>query len=267
MIAQGDLNEILMGKRVTGMKQREPSSLGRATWWRVLTPTGWIRAVATAHTVPVGAARLAACPRCGHRLLTARGPGVTAAGRCVGCADRLGPGRWTVEIGVVGAVAVVLLGPRTATELPANLWFAVLGIALAAVDVTVRRLPNQLTLLWAGGLLACLALPAVLDDRGGDWVRALAGGVALALLFAVMASVRPGSLGWGDVKAAMAIGAALGWHGWVALYAGMFVAFSLAAGYAIVLLARGARRGSKMPLGPFLVVGALLVAAVWPAAV
>ncbi|GAB1646823.1 prepilin peptidase [Krasilnikovia sp. MM14-A1259] len=233
-------------------------------WWRVASVAGWLRAAATACSVPAGTPRLRACPECGHRLFAPTGPGVTMRGECAGCGARLGPRAWVLELAVTAALAALVLGPRPGVELPAYGWFAVLGILLAAVDIRVRRLPNVLTAAWAGGVLAGLGLVALVEHRGGDWVRAALAGVGVAVLFAVIAVLRPGALGWGDVKAAVAVGAVLGWLGWAALYVGFFVAFGLAAGYAVVLLARGAGRRSGLPFGPFLVAGALIVAAWWP---
>ncbi|WP_165449745.1 prepilin peptidase [Krasilnikovia cinnamomea] len=234
--------------------------------WRIVSVGGWLRAAVTACSVPAGTPRMSGCPKCGRRLFAATGPGVTVRGACAGCGARLGPRAWVLEFALAAALAALVLGPRPGAELPAYGWFAVLGILLAAVDIRVRRLPNMLTAAWAGGVFAGLGLAALVEHRGGDWVRAALAGVGVAVLFAVIAALRPGALGWGDVKAAVAVGAVLGWLGWAALYAGVFVAFALAAGYAIVLLARGGRRQDSLPFGPFLVAGAVLVATVWPAA-
>lgn len=232
--------------------------------WRIVSVAGWLRAAVTACSVPAGTAWMRGCPGCGRRLFAATGPGVTVRGECVRCGARLGPRAWVLEVALAAALAALVLGPRPGVESPAYGWFAVLGIALAAVDIRVRRLPNALTAAWAGGVFAGLGLAALVEHRGGDWVRAALAGVGVAALFAVIAVLRPGALGWGDVKAAVAVGAMLGWLGWAALYAGFFVAFALAAGYAVVLLARGAGRRTGLPFGPFLVAGALVVAAWWP---
>lgn len=235
------------------------------TRWRVFSLTGWLRAVATAYSVPAGTPPLRACTDCGRRLFSSAGPGVTLSGTCAGCGARRGPAPWVVEVALTAAIAAVILGPRPGGELPAYLWFTGLGVVLAVIDAQVHRLPNPLTLAWAGGVLAGLGLPAITDQHGDDWVRAGLAATIVALLFAAVALIRPGSLGWGDVKAALGAGAALGWLGWAALYAGMFLAFALASVYAVVLLRRGARRASKVAFGPFLVAGAVLVVAWWPA--
>ena len=65
-------------------------------------------------------------------------------------------------------------------------------------------------------------------------------------------------MGLGDAKLAASVGAALGWTGWQALLTGTFAAFALAAIYGGVLLAlHRATRTSHLPLGPFILIGAL----------
>jgi leader peptidase (prepilin peptidase)/N-methyltransferase len=114
--------------------------------------------------------------------------------------------------------------------------------------------------VWAGGTLAGLLIPALIEHRGGDWVRAVLAALILPVVFALPALLRPGAMGWGDVKAAAAVGAALGWLGWAPVYAGVLLAFLLACGYAVVLLVRRrAGRRTQLALGPFLVAGALVV--------
>lgn len=235
--------------------------------WRALLPTAWLRALATVYAVPAGTPRLRSCPRCAGELLSLRGPGVTARGRCAGCGQALGRAPWVVETAVVVALGALALGARPVVEWPAYGWFAALGVVLGVVDAAVRRLPNVLTLAWAGGTAAALLLPAVLEHRGGDWLRAVLAGTVLMVLFGAVALLRPGAMGWGDVKAAAAVGVALGWLGWAAVYGGVLLAFLLASVFAVVLLVRRrAGRRSQLALGPFLVVGALVVIALAPAA-
>jgi leader peptidase (prepilin peptidase)/N-methyltransferase len=67
-----------------------------------------------------------------------------------------------------------------------------------------------------------------------------------------------GGMGLGDAKLAASVGTALAWTGWQALLTGTFTAFALAAVYGGTLLARYvATRDSHLPLGPFILAGAL----------
>jgi len=69
----------------------------------------------------------------------------------------------------------------------------------------------------------------------------------------------------GDVKLAASIGLVLGWGSWGELFLGALAGALLAAIYARVLSARrGAVGPVYLPLGPFLLVGALVAIALLP---
>jgi len=157
-------------------------------------------------------------------------------------------------------VLALLLGRFGAQ--PETLAFAflgALGVALAAIDITVRRLPDRLTLPAYPILIALLMVAAV---AGGDvtaLVRALLGGVTLAAGYLLLALLRPGQLGGGDVKLAGIAGLALGWLGWSTLIAGTVLGFVLSAVASLALLAmRRITLHSQICFGPFLLGGALL---------
>ena len=89
------------------------------------------------------------------------------------------------------------------------------------------------------------------------------GAAALACFYLVLCLIRPGEMGLGDAKLAATIGLALGWTSWQALIVGTFAGFALAAVYGGVLLAvHRATRTSQLPLGPFILLGALAAIAV-----
>jgi leader peptidase (prepilin peptidase)/N-methyltransferase len=88
--------------------------------------------------------------------------------------------------------------------------------------------------------------------------RAAIGAVTLACFYLALSVIRPGGIGLGDGKLAASVGAALAWISWQALLTGTFAAFALAGVYGGGLLARhGATRNTHLPLGPFILIGAL----------
>jgi len=96
-------------------------------------------------------------------------------------------------------------------------------------------------------------------SRPGALVRALLGGVALAGGYLILAMLRAGQLGGGDIKLAGLVGLALGWLGWRTLYIGASLGFVLAAIVGVVLLAtRRATMRTAISFGPYLLGGALL---------
>jgi leader peptidase (prepilin peptidase) / N-methyltransferase len=203
-------------------------------------------------SVPGGEPDRTACSRCGTAA------GGRLAVRCRECGGAFGP-PWVLE--VVTAVVLALLCARFADS-AAVLAFAFLGVlsvALSGVDIAVHRLPDKLTLPAYPALVLLLGLAAIFGHSGAALVRALLGGVALTCFYFLLAVLRPGQLGAGDVKLAGLTGLALGWLGWPVLILGAALAFVLSAFVSLGLLA--ARRISlrdSIAFGPFMLGGALI---------
>ena len=125
---------------------------------------------------------------------------------------------------------------------------------LSAVDARLKRLPNVGTLSAAGlGLFA-----AFLADGAAGLGRATLGAVATFLVLFLIKVTLSRSIGWGDVKLGLALGAFGGFFGlWV-------VAFGLCFGIilnglvgALFLVTRHAQWGARLALGPSLSIGLL----------
>ena len=113
--------------------------------------------------------------------------------------------------------------------------------ALCVYDLRERRLPNSLTLPGA----AVILLAAVVLGRG---LAALAGAAALCALYLLIHLLSPQSMGGGDVKLALGLGALTGMCGadvWVLAAIG---APLLTAVCAVVVLLR--RQDRTVPHGP-----------------
>ena len=69
--------------------------------------------------------------------------------------------------------------------------------------------------------------------------------------------INPAGMGFGDVKLALGLGAALGWYGWAVLVTGAFAGILYGAVYGLGMVAlRRAGRKTAIPLGPFMLGGA-----------
>jgi len=169
--------------------------------------------------------------------------------------------RQSLPIIAVTAVVFALLGARFgfSAELPAFLYGAAAGIALAAIDLTHHRLPNALTLpsyVIAGGLLG---LAALVRGELGPFLRALAGMAVLYALYYLLMLIYPAGMGFGDVKLAGVVGLYLGWLGWAEVIIGGFLGFVIGALAGLGLMAAGrATRKSALPFGPAMLLGALI---------
>ncbi|MEK8172396.1 A24 family peptidase [Streptomyces sp. M19] len=126
------------------------------------------------------------------------------------------------------------------------LLLAPLSVLLAAVDRTVNRLPDVLTLPMAAGTAVLLGVAAALPDAAGSWPRALLGGLALGGGYFTLFLISPSGMGFGDVKLALTLGVALGWYGWDVLLTGAFAGLLLGSGYGMTLVLTR-RAGRKAP--------------------
>jgi leader peptidase (prepilin peptidase) / N-methyltransferase len=180
--------------------------------------------------------------------------------RCGQCGASLGV-PLVLEV-ATAAVLTLLLGRFGGQpDMVAFGFFGALGVALAAIDIAVKRLPDPLTLPAYPILFAMLAIAALVSHDIAALGRALLGCLALSGCFLVLALIRPGQLGGGDIKLAGLTGLVLGWLGWPALIIGAALAFVLSAIVGLVLLAaRRVTLQSAMSFGPFLVGGAILAA-------
>ncbi len=178
-------------------------------------------------------------------------------GRCRHCGAPI-----SIRYPAVELLTAVLFGAMAARfglswELPAYLYLTAVGVALAAIDLDTKRLPNALTLPSYPVLAGLLLLPAALDPAWSDYVRALLGGLALFAFYLLTALIYPAGMGMGDVKLAGVLGIALGWLGWGVLVLGGFLGFIYGAVVGIALiLSKRAGRGSAIPFGPYMVAGA-----------
>jgi leader peptidase (prepilin peptidase) / N-methyltransferase len=99
----------------------------------------------------------------------------------------------------------------------------------------------------------------------GTWpalLRAVLAGAAAFGGAASAAVLSPRGLGFGDVKLLGLLGLVLGWVGWGALLAGVFLGLFTGAAASLTLIAAG-RAGwrTALPFGPPLLVGAVLALA------
>lgn len=233
-----------------------------------------------AYRVPLGLSVItpaSACPNCGHEISARDNVPILSwlvlRGKCRECATPISPRYLVVE--AITGVAFVAMALRflpdvlsadswmsalsSVLTLVAFLYFAAISVALTAIDIDVHRLPNAIVLpsYVVGAVL--LAAAALLEGDLVQLARAAAGAGILVVLYFVLAIIKPGGMGMGDVKLAGVLGLFLGSIGWGALAVGAMGAFVLGGIFGVVLiLARRAGRGSGIPFGPWMFAGAWL---------
>jgi leader peptidase (prepilin peptidase)/N-methyltransferase len=179
--------------------------------------------------------------------------------RCRHCQARISVRYPLVELATAGlfAAIAVRIGPHPA--LPAFLYLAGVGVALAMIDFDVQRLPDVLTLPSYPVAIVLLGIAAWAEGAGWTYGRALIGMAALFAFYALLWLVYPAGMGLGDVKLSGVLGLYLGWLGWAALVVGAASAFLIGAVVSVsVVLAKGGNRKTKIPFGPFMLLGVLI---------
>lgn len=219
------------------------------------------------------------CPRCDAPIAWYDNVPIVSwlvlRGRCRHCHEPIAVRYLLVEAvsGLLFGLAVLRFGATAQAAVAAACFWLLL--VLAAIDLDHMRLPNVLVALLAGiaalGAIASqmfdIALvpltyagashPLALALIGAALGIGLSGGVA-ALYGAVR---RKRGLGMGDIKLLGALGLLLGPYVLLALFAGSIL--GLVAG---LVAARGSRPSeTRIPFGPWLALGGILVTLVGPA--
>jgi leader peptidase (prepilin peptidase)/N-methyltransferase len=211
-----------------------------------------------------------ACPCCGHPIRPRDNVPVVSwlllRGRCRDCHEPISVRYPLVEAGTTALFGLTAWWAGATWSLPAYLYLAAIGVALALIDVNTKRLPNAIVLPSYPVGVALLALASWNPGGASDWsafVRALFGCAVLFAGYFVVMFIHPAGMGFGDVKLAGVLGLYLGWIGWGAFAVGAFAAFLVGGVFSIALLAAGrASRKSTIPLGPWMIAGAAIGLAV-----
>ena len=203
-----------------------------------------------------------ACPKCHHRLRARDNIPVVSwlllRGKCRDCGEPISARYPLVELlTAVLFVVMSLLVPLAV--LPAYLWLAGAGVALAAIDIELKRLPNAIVYPTAAVVGVWLVAASLIQGEPGVAMRTVLAGVALFAFYLLLALVYPAGMGLGDVKLAFPLGMALGWVAWSAVIVGTFAAFLLGAVVGVAMMAsKRAGRKSAIPFGPFMLLGAMI---------
>ena len=174
---------------------------------------------------------------------------VLLRGRCRSCGVRIAFRYPAVELVTAILVTACVLAFGLTFEAALAAFFCAVLVAISAVDLEHRIVPNRIVLP-----ATAVMLPAhTLIDPSPQWALAALGASGF-LFLAVLAY--PAGMGMGDVKLALLMGAALGKLVAPALMIGMVSALLPA----VVLLARHGSAARKMgiPFAPFLAFGSLV---------
>jgi leader peptidase (prepilin peptidase) / N-methyltransferase len=203
------------------------------------------------------------CPSCGADVRPRDNVPVLSwvllRGRCRDCTARISGRYPAVEVLTTAVFVVLTLRIGFDAALPAYLYLGAVGVALAMIDLDVKRLPNAIVLPSYVVAVALLGGAALAQGEWSGLLRALLGMAALFGFYFLLALVYPSGMGFGDVKLAGVLGLYLGYLGWAEVITGGFLGFLLGGVVGGALMALGkAGRKSKIPFGPFMLAGALV---------
>jgi leader peptidase (prepilin peptidase) / N-methyltransferase len=172
-------------------------------------------------------------------------------GRCRNCGTRISPRYPLVELATAVTFAAVVAARGFDDDLVLELPFVAALIALAAIDLDVKLLPNKIVYpLAVYGVIA-----TVLVDRDDLPENLIAGAAAFAFLLAAVVAY-PRGMGMGDVKLAGAMGLYLG----LSVIPALLAAFLSGSLVGVIILAREGAAGRKkaVPFGIFLALGGVV---------
>lgn len=179
--------------------------------------------------------------------------------RCRHCGEPISVRYPLIEVTVAIMFALVASVFGVNVFAVALAYLAVTTVALAAIDLEHRRLPDALTLPAYPVLMVAIAIHAGVEQEWWILGRALIGAAIIGGVYFALWFAYPKGMGFGDVKAAGMLGLALGAVGWGAVAVGAIAGPLIGgiAGIGAMIRSRKAR-GLTIPYGPWLIAGAWL---------
>lgn len=161
------------------------------------------------------------CRACGAALAPAGLPvlpWLAVRGRCRRCGAPIG--RWVLGVEVATGVGFGVVAARFgwSVELLPMLVLVAGLVAASAVDLMCGRIPTRFMRLTAAALVGSIVVAVLVDGEPGSlWGAVVGAAVYLAVLGStyLIAMVRWGPLGLGDVRLGVVTGLAVGWLGWL----------------------------------------------------
>ena len=202
-----------------------------------------------------------ACPACGAAIRPRDNVPVLGwvllRGRCRDCNAPISARYPLVEAGTGVLFAVLAAEFGLHVELLAYLYLGAVGVALALIDIDVKRLPDVLTL--PSYVVGAVLLGVASTSEPHSLLRALLGAAAMFAVYFALCFAYPAGMGFGDVKLSGVIGLYTAWLGWDVWVAGLLLGFFLGGffGIGLLLVKKGGRK-TAVPFGPFMLLGGLV---------
>jgi leader peptidase (prepilin peptidase)/N-methyltransferase len=218
------------------------------------------------HRVPAGQSVISppsSCPACSHPVRPRDNMPVLSwlllRGRCRDCAEPISARYPLVEAGCAALFVGLTLRFGLSPVLPALLFLAAIGLALALIDLDVSRLPFEISVPGLGVTALLLVAAGFADGWSPIAVALLSAAAWFGLYWSLWFGTGGRGMGLGDVVLAPTLGLALGWLGWGPSLVGLLGGFAIGAVVGVTLMAIGrAGRRTQIPYGPSMLAGALV---------
>lgn len=138
-------------------------------------------------------------------------------------------------------------------------YFAFIGVVLSIIDLKTQRLPDVLVLPTFVVSLVLLSAAALLIDEPSRILTMAVCAVVSSFLYGILYFFFPNGFGFGDVKLMLVVGAILGWFSVGQAVLGVMLPFIVLSVVALpLMLVKIVGRKTKAPLGPWIILGAVI---------
>jgi len=197
------------------------------------------------------------CPHCEHPVRAYDNVPVLSwlalRGRCRDCGEPVSK-RYPIVEALTGVLfaAIVAVHFDDGAQLVLGIVLVAFLVPLTLIDLELRLLPDRLT---APAAALAVVLGTALDPSAE--LQRLVAAAAAGMFFFVAWYIRPGGMGFGDVKLAAVLGLFLGRAVAVALFTALIAGVLVGA---VIMRRRGVAAGRKtaVPFGPFLALGGVV---------
>ncbi len=150
--------------------------------------------------------------------------------------------------------------PNVFSVLPILL-IAAVSIPLAITDIREHRLPNQYTYTAIICSVLATAIASLITGRWVDFADAMFAGSVTGLVGYILARAKV--IGMGDIKLLIAMHIPLAWHSPILVLLSLGLGLGIATLVSLIGLVLGKiRPRSLIPLGPYLILGFLVIGAI-----
>lgn len=200
------------------------------------------------------------CPNCANPIRARHNVPVVGwlvlRGRCADCRAPISPRYPLVEAGTAALFVAFTLRLGVSPYLPAFLFLAAVGVALAMIDIDDQPLPHSMVLTAAVVGIGLLC-PSGAADSWQHVIAAGCGGALVALVYLVVAISSHRAVDPGLALLAGLVGFALGWVSWLVVAVAASAALGLGLVARCALTTTGRRIGtSTLPLASVLLFAA-----------